>query len=230
MARGRMVSKSLGSSRRFASVDAGALTEFSQLVYVLALSHADDFGRLEGDAETLKMRVFPAATKRTVKEFAHALEALHKAGLIVWYQVEGKDLIEVTQFSEHQSGLHKRTRSKYADPPGFAAEEPVSSNNHSDPLTNRAREVVERYPELYRKFQQQPYLQSRIQGEKDFEAAKLLCQSYDDQDVMRIIEAFLKIKDSHPKAKLLKGSRRTLPMLLTMADPIATQLKISGAK
>lgn len=237
-----MISKSLGSSRRFAAVDAGALTEFAQLVYVLLVSHTDDFGRLEGDAETIKMRVFPAASKRTVKDFAKALEALHKAGLVIWYEVEGKELLEVTQFSEHQSGLHKRTSSKYPHPP--------SSNNHDGAgpvtvgrlaempyeeyaetrITDEARKVVEAYPAQYRKHQKQPYLQSRIQVEKDLEAAKVLCAHYTDKDVMRIIEAFLKIKDNHPKAKLLKGSRRTLPMLLTMADPIATQLKISGVK
>jgi hypothetical protein len=250
MARGRMISKSLGSSRRFAAVDAGALTEFAQLVYVLIVSHTDDFGRLEGDAETIKMRVFPAAATRTVKDFAKALEALHKAGLVIWYQVKGKDLLEVTQFSEHQSGLHKRTSSKFPDPPGRDPQVEASSNNHDGAsavtldrlaetpyeeyaetrLTEDARKVVEAYPAQYRKYQKQPYLQSRIQVEKDLEAAKVLCAHYTDKDVMRIVEAFLKIKDSHPKAKLLKGSRRTLPMLLTMADPIATQLKIKGVE
>lgn len=87
---------------------------------------------------------------------------------------------------------------------------------------------MEFYSQQYLKVQKQPYLQSRLQQERDIEAARQLCMAYTDINVERIMVAFLKIKESHPKAKLLKGSRRTLPMLLTMADPIATQLKIKG--
>lgn len=231
MARGRMISRSLGSSKRFKALEdhAGELAEFASALFCLVIANSDDFGRLEGDAETIQWRCWPASGRSTA-EFDLALKALHQSGLILWYQVEGQHFVEVKQFALHQSGLHKRTRSKFPDPPGYSAED-ASSTNHlqaTSGLTDRACQAMEFYSQQYLKVQKQPYLQSRLQQERDIEAARQLCMAYTDINVERIMVAFLKIKESHPKAKLLKGSRRTLPMLLTMADPIATQLKIKG--
>ena len=233
MARGRMISKTLGSSRRFKLVEKHApeLAEFARLIYVLCVSHADDWGRLEGDAFTVKHRVFPV-TERPVSDFAQALDALHESGLIVWYKVEDRHIIEVTQFSEHQSGLHKRTASKFPPPHGSRADGPSSvapAQTESPPgIQPRARETVAAYMKLYQEILSQPYMQSRIQMEKDNDAASALCAAYGDDDVKRIMVAFLELNEDHPKAKLLRGSRRTLPMLLTMAAPIASKLDIQG--
>ena len=118
MARGRMISRTLGSSRRFASIadHAGRLTDFAQALYPLLVSHADDFGRLEGDAFTVKHRVFPVSVRR-VADFQQALVVLHEIGLIARYTVDDNEYLEICQFSPHQEGLHKRTRSRFPEPP-----------------------------------------------------------------------------------------------------------------
>ena len=80
MARGRMISKTLGSSRRFSALAeiAGDKTEFCQALYPLIVAHADDFGRLEGDSFTISKRVFPVS-RRSEAEFEEALGYLQDA-------------------------------------------------------------------------------------------------------------------------------------------------------
>jgi dTDP-D-glucose 4,6-dehydratase len=61
MAQRRMISKSLGSSRKFHAVriKCGKLGDFAQALFPLIVVSCDDFGRLEGDAFTVKHKVFP---------------------------------------------------------------------------------------------------------------------------------------------------------------------------
>src|SRR5574338_805111 len=110
MARGRMISKSLSTSQRYASLHqhAGKLAEFSQTLYVLLVTHADDYGRLDGDVFTVKHQVFPISPRK-LRDFEQALYALHQARLIRWYVIADKWYIQISEFDAHQAGLHKRT-------------------------------------------------------------------------------------------------------------------------
>lgn len=130
MARGRVISKSLGSSRRFRKLleYAGELGEFAQALYPLMVAHADDFGRMSCDAFTVKHEVFPTSP-RSEDEFDCALVAMHDSGLIVRYVVAGEQYAQIDKFEEHQSGLHKRTASKIPGPPEKAPSIPESSGN-----------------------------------------------------------------------------------------------------
>ena len=227
MARGRMISRTLGSSRRFSAVaeEAGSLTCFARLLYVLCVSHADDFGRMEGDPFTIRHRVFPIAAE-SEKEFATALKALDTVGLISWYDVGDRKIIEICQFQEHQQGLHRRTQSKFPDPPG---QTPVSPVIPPTPLeSSDAVTIMEVYTQRHFEIRKQPYMPSRIQREKDLEVCQQLVQHYAVDDVKRIMDAFLQIKDDHPKMAFLKGGQRTMPTLRTKAADIAKHLKIEG--
>ena len=236
MARGRMISKSLGASKRFMALHehAGPLAEFAAALFCLVISNCDDFGRCEADAASIRWRCWPSSP-RTEREFAMALEALHNAGLICWYQVEGNHILEVTRFSEHQSGLHKRTRSKFPDAPGYRAES-ISSNNHSgpetpaSPLEKRALHLLSDYLEQHNHLLEQPYLQNENQRTKDLASMQLLVAAYQDADVSRIVKAFLQLDEENPKNKLLRGCQRTVVMLQAVyATQIAKQLKIKAA-
>lgn len=118
MARGRLISRTLGSSRKFAALmsAAGKLGEFAQTLYPLLVPHTDDFGRLSGDAFTVKHAVFPTSRRRE-DEFEAAIQAMVATGLIVRYEAEGQQVIEVVDFKGHQPGLSKRTASRFPDPP-----------------------------------------------------------------------------------------------------------------
>lgn len=117
MARGRMISKSLSTSEKYAELvtRAGALAEFCQTLFPLLVSHTDDFGRLQGDPFTVKHMCHPSSP-RTMPEFAEGLRHLHDVDLIVWYAVDGKRFIQIQKFDPHQQGLHKRTRSNFPRP------------------------------------------------------------------------------------------------------------------
>ncbi len=124
MARGRLVSRTLGSSRKFAALqkEAGKLGEFCQGLYPLIVANTDDFGRMAGDAFTVKHAVFPTSPRREA-EFQAALVAMHNAQLIHLYADEsGQAIIQVRQFEAHQPGLSKRTKSRFSEPPGTFTE------------------------------------------------------------------------------------------------------------
>lgn len=118
MARGRMISKSLSTSERWARLFTVApeLAEFCQSMYPLLVAHADDFGRLQGDVHTVKHLILPASP-RTPEHVSTALQHLHDTHLIVWYDHASRKLIQIMDFDDHQPGLSKRTKSKFPPPP-----------------------------------------------------------------------------------------------------------------
>ena len=129
MARGRMISKALSTSEKYAKLYdlAGDLAEFSQATYPLLVAHSDDFGRLQGDLYTVKSLIVPGSS-RSFLEIQGMLTALHRVGLIQWYQAEdGKNYIQINKFEPHQTGLHKRTASRFPGDSGRFPEIPGDS-------------------------------------------------------------------------------------------------------
>jgi hypothetical protein len=120
-----MISKSLSTSVKRASLHAvaGRLAEFTQGLYVLLVVHADDFGRLQGDLFTVQHVVDPSSPRKPA-EFYAALRALHEVGLIHWYEIDGKQFIQIVAFEGHQLGLHKRTASRFPEFPGNSGKFP----------------------------------------------------------------------------------------------------------
>jgi hypothetical protein len=125
MARGRMISKSLSTSSKYAALanHAGKLAEFCQALYPLLVSHADDFGRLAGDVFTVKFAVVPTSPRKE-SDVQAAIVALHASGLIEWYETEDGKCIQIHDFDRHQSGLHRRTESRFPGSSGNFPELP----------------------------------------------------------------------------------------------------------
>ena len=280
MARGRMISRTLGSSRRFASIadHAGRLTDFAQALYPLLVSHADDFGRLEGDAFTVKHRVFPVSVRR-VADFQQALVVLHEVGLIARYAVDDNEYLEICQFSPHQEGLHKRTRSRFPEPPrdsgnrkassGKFRESPGDSGDSrkfreipsqekgteekgteenrsqirtggvlsctedgaptglspppADALATRAGAFCTRYRwTFYPEIQGVAYTPQQRVEVSDLESATRLAMVYTDEQLDTMARFFLAIPEE--RERMFKNAKRTITMLLNMAEPIAKKL------
>lgn len=118
MARGRLVSRTLGSSRKFAALalEAGKLGEFAQALFPMLISGSDDFGRMSGDAFTVKHAVFPSSHRREA-DFQAAINIMANVGLIRLYEAGSTQVIEIVDFKTHQPGLSKRTQSKFPEPP-----------------------------------------------------------------------------------------------------------------
>ena len=119
MARARLISRSLSTSQRFAALhdEIPKLAEFAQVLYMLLITHSDDHGREAGDPFTVKHAVMPTSPRR-ISAIETALAAMHNVGLVVWYEVDGRKWLQIQDFDEHQSGLHKRTGSHLPEPPG----------------------------------------------------------------------------------------------------------------
>jgi hypothetical protein len=119
VARGRLISKSLGSSRKFHALlgAGGKLGEFCQVLFPLLVANTDDFGRMPADAFTVKNVVLPSSP-RPERDFDKALDVIATVGLIARYEVEGSIYLQVHQFDLHQPNLHKRTASRFPDGPG----------------------------------------------------------------------------------------------------------------
>lgn len=118
MARGRLISKSLGSSRKFHALlgAGGKLGEFCQVLFPLVVANTDDFGRMPGDAFTVKNVVLPTS-RRLESDFERALQVMHEVGLIVRYVSGDGIYLQVNKFDEHQPNLHKRNKSKFPEIP-----------------------------------------------------------------------------------------------------------------
>ncbi len=141
MARGRLISKSIGTSRKFHALlgKGGKLGEFCQLLFPLLVANTDDFGRLPGDAFTIKNLVLPTS-RRPEADFDRALSVMHQVGIVVRYVVGDSQYLQIVDFDEHQVNLHKRTKSIYPEPPASSRkvpEIPSESNLTQENLTER---------------------------------------------------------------------------------------------
>lgn len=114
MAEKRMISKVISISKKF---NIQLTDHFSRLLYLLIIPHSDDFGRLTGDPYKVKALILPMMEEVKFEDVEKSLANLHNAGLINWYELNEDRYIQIINFDEHQQGLHKRTRSKFPDPP-----------------------------------------------------------------------------------------------------------------
>lgn len=162
MAERRMISKVISISEKVNS-----LSLFGRLLYTWMIPHADDFGRLPGSPAKVRALVVPMADE-TVKDVEEALADMHKKGLIIWYEVDGEKFIQITNFEKHQQGLHKRTKSKFPEPPDEFREIPGNSEefplelegnkNRTEytPTTTNARDE-EKDAQVFRVFEQEGF-------------------------------------------------------------------------
>ena len=136
MAEKRMISKVISISKKFnIRVD----DHFSRLLYVLLIPHSDDFGRLTGCPHKVKALIIPMMND-TWENVETALSKLHEAELILWYEVDGEKYIQLNNFEEHQQGLHKRTRSKFPEPPSNSRNFPEIPSEGKGTEGNRTEE------------------------------------------------------------------------------------------
>jgi uncharacterized phage protein (TIGR02220 family) len=104
MAEARLIYKAIITDDKFIR-----LTEFEQLLYILLIVSADDYGRLPGDLRALKCLVLPSSD-RGLEDIRKAVGNICLAGLAIWE--EGK-VIEVVNFGKYQRSYHRRRLTKY---------------------------------------------------------------------------------------------------------------------
>ena len=237
-----MISKTLGtSSRKFARLRERhpRIGLFAQALYPLIVASSDDFGRLQGDAFTVKHSVWSTAPDDEVT-FEAALSALSQEGLIVRYVVGDETFLEVVDFAPHQSGLHKRTASRFPEPSGKFPEIPGDSllrelkgtelkgteceqiappapHRQSSPkltteLGDRVRAFIEGYGQLYAKHRNGAHYHGR--PSVDYQAACDLCRTWPDTTrLLKLAAVFLASDD-----QWIANSNRSIPVFASRAS------------
>lgn len=108
-----MLSKTISTSRRV-----NRLPDRSALLYSWLIPHTDDFGRMEGDAMTVRAKVVPMRPS-TEQEVEQDLELMAQNGLVVRYEVSGQKYLEISNFGSFQTFRSDRPRrAEYPDPDG----------------------------------------------------------------------------------------------------------------
>lgn len=142
-----MISKTLGTaSRKFAKLraDHPDVGLFAQALYPLLVASSDDFGRQQADAFTVKHSVW-STTPEDETTFEAALKAMQAVGLIHRYRIGDGIYLQVVDFEAHQQGLHKRTASKFPEPPEIPGDSLLRELN----LTEQKRTEPSRAPTVF---------------------------------------------------------------------------------
>jgi hypothetical protein len=114
MARGRIIDNAISHSKKVSS-----LKDATALLYVLLITHTDDFGRMEGDAEDVLHMVVPRRGY-SISKVEEMLTELTSAGLIEIYQIGHKTYLEILNFERFQTFRSDRPRrAEYPDKTGL---------------------------------------------------------------------------------------------------------------
>lgn len=142
MARGRMLSSSLGGSRKFSRLT----NNDHRLIYCLLLPHADAYGRVEADADYVKGTVLSRVPVDPETVDA-ALEEMAEVGLINLYEVDGFWYAEFVDFNEHNRTYPEReAQTSIPGPDGNVPQRPprndqdTPSQTQTTPKATRKRD------------------------------------------------------------------------------------------
>lgn len=113
MAERRMIAKSISVSERVNDLP----DIFDMLLFTWMIPHVDDWGRMNGSPAKIKGVVIPMLEQKGKADVRDSLERLALARLISWYEIDGEEFVQIEQFDKHQQGLHKRTKSRFPEPP-----------------------------------------------------------------------------------------------------------------
>lgn len=113
MANRRMLSKSISHSRQVNYLS----SDFVKLVFTWGIPHLDDFGKIDGEADVFKAIVLPMSNV-SVDEIETAIRELVETKLVERYEINGKSIIHYTNFEKYQTGLNKRTKSRFPNQDG----------------------------------------------------------------------------------------------------------------
>jgi hypothetical protein len=123
------------------SMTVAHLCPVGALTFVGLWSYCDDWGRGVDEARLVKSAVHPLRDDVSAADVEQILTELARLGLIVRYQVDGKRLLAVPSWEEHQKPQHRRM-SKFPPPPtGDAATTSESISNAPEVLRNAPENI-----------------------------------------------------------------------------------------
>lgn len=114
MAKARMLHKTISIS-----MDVNRLPLPARLLFTWMISHADDEGRIKGEAEYIKATVVPM-TKWSVKKIEQWLKEMEKVGLIHYWEHNNERLVEFVKWADYQ--YIQKDRLKLSKLPSYSKE------------------------------------------------------------------------------------------------------------
>jgi len=111
MADGRMLKKKISQSRKLAQLP----SDSDRLFYTWLIPHLDVEGRILADPDVLKGQIVPRLKKWTTQKVDKILKVLADNELIILYQANGDQYLELCKFHDEQS--LRRDREKKSDIP-----------------------------------------------------------------------------------------------------------------
>lgn len=117
-----MISPSMWESLSFSE-----LSDFSKLVFVSLISHADDEGRGVAKAATVANMTFPNDENKRVADVKKALSEIGLKMSVQFYSVGGREYYVMTNWLDYQT-INKPTKSKLPPPPTVGEGGGIHSN------------------------------------------------------------------------------------------------------
>ena len=92
------------------------LSWFEEVLFYRLIVNCDDYGRYDGRSAIIKNRLFPLKKEEDlpIPEVAKAVLSLVKADLVILYEVNGKQFLQLKTWEDHQS--IRAQKSKYPSP------------------------------------------------------------------------------------------------------------------
>lgn len=171
----------------------------AQSFYIRLLTLVDDFGRYDGDCMLLRSHAFPLRDDVSKNKVAELCKELQEAGLTLFYSINGKDYLQLTNWSERA----RAESSRFPDPPtnGHLQTNVVSvTANVVNPQENSAESCLPRSSFLAHRSSPTP-LQVRIGGwfgrkedtawsSKELKALKIIESSNPDHAAVGLLESY----------------------------------------
>jgi hypothetical protein len=87
------------------------------LLFTWLITHCDGQGRIPGKAKVIKQQVVPFIDEITEEDISQALELMREALLVILYNdSNGRQLIQVSDWWEWQTGFRFKAASHYEPP------------------------------------------------------------------------------------------------------------------
>lgn len=112
MARGRIISKAISTSRKVSEV-----SDQAALLFSWVQPHTDDYGRIEGGADDVLFSVVPRRNWSEEQVESYLKELYEKDLVKVYHDKTGKRYVEVVDFDQHQTFRSDRDRKEKCPKP-----------------------------------------------------------------------------------------------------------------
>jgi hypothetical protein len=129
MPEGRFVSKSISQNEELARVSFKADYLFGRCI-----PHLDRDGRMAGNPALVKSITCPLREEIQAEDIPELLTELAMADFVIWYEVDGKQLLEFPRFKVHQKGMKHDREAASRFPPSTSkkAQDLVRSNSGAE--------------------------------------------------------------------------------------------------